>query len=345
MAGNVDFYFGNTSVLLAQRDHPAIRLLAVGTAERVASAPDLPPASETVPGFVFASWNGFLVPNGTPDAIVEKLRDAITAWVKTPDVSGRLNNLGIIPGGQTKAQVAAAFASDRKNLAEAVKAAGIPPLGKSMHTEDRQHVIVVGAGPVALVTANLLADAGIAVTLVEAASDLPRDLRASTFHPPTLDMLERFGVVHSMIGQGLICPTWQFRDRNEGVVATFELARLASDTAHPYRLQCEQWRLGEMLFARLEQNARATIRLGTRAVDARQTANGVELEVEPSGGGPKRCTVHFSWAPMVSAVVRKAIDADFDGITIPELYLTLSTTYDFRETMPDLANISYSRSA
>ncbi len=66
IAGNVDFYFGNTSVLLSQKDHPAIRLLAVGTAQRLPSAPDIPTASETLPGFVFASWNGFLVPNGTP---------------------------------------------------------------------------------------------------------------------------------------------------------------------------------------------------------------------------------------------------------------------------------------
>ena len=123
-----------------------------------------------------------------------------------------------------------------------------------------QHVIIVGAGPVGLVTASLLSDAGIPVTLVETSENLPRDLRASTFHPPTLDMLERFGVVGSMIEQGLICPTWQFRDRTEGVIVTFELARLAPDTRHPYRLQCEQWRLGEMLFARLKERSSATIR-------------------------------------------------------------------------------------
>ena len=126
MSGSVDFYFGNTSVLLAQRDHPAIKLLAVGTAERVPAAPDIPTASETLPGFVFASWNGFLVPNGTPEAIIEKLRDAVKEMVNKPEISDRLNKLGIIPGGQTKEQVAAVFASDRKNYAEAVKAAGIP---------------------------------------------------------------------------------------------------------------------------------------------------------------------------------------------------------------------------
>jgi len=205
-----------------------------------------------------------------------------------------------------------------------------------------RNVVIVGAGPVGLVTANLLADAGIAVSLVETCKDLPRDLRASTFHPPTLDMLERFGVVGLMIEQGLICPTWQFRDRSEGVIATFELARLSPDTNHPYRLQCEQWRLGEMLYARLRDNPLATIRLGTKAVTARQNANGVELDVELPDGG--RETVEGAFlvgADGIGSIVRHAIGAGFEGITIPELFLSLSTTYDFRETMPDLSNISY----
>jgi len=211
-----------------------------------------------------------------------------------------------------------------------------------MRPQNKQHVIIVGAGPVGLVTANLLADEGIAVTLVETCVDLPRDLRASTFHPPTLDMLERFGVVEPMIGQGLICPTWQFRDRNEGIVASFELARLSPDTNHPYRLQCEQWRLGELLYARLKDNPLATIRLGTTAVAARQTADGVELDVQLPGGGSETIRGTFLvGADGIGSVVRQAIGAEFDGITIPELFLTLSTTYDFREAMPDLSNISY----
>jgi len=205
-----------------------------------------------------------------------------------------------------------------------------------------EHVLVVGAGPVGLVTANLLADAGVAVTLIETSDDLPRDLRASTFHPPTLDMLERFGVVGPMIEQGLICPTWQFRDRSEGVVATFELARLAPDTQHPYRVQCEQWRLGEMLYARLTDRLSTAARLGTKAIDARQTTDGVELDVALSDGSKETLSGTFLvGADGIGSVVRKAIGAEFDGITIPELFLTLSTTYDFRDAMPDLANISY----
>ena len=51
-----------------------------------------------------------------------RLRD----MVKAPEMSARLTRLGILPGGQTKEQVAAVFQSDRKNFADAVKAAGIP---------------------------------------------------------------------------------------------------------------------------------------------------------------------------------------------------------------------------
>jgi tripartite-type tricarboxylate transporter receptor subunit TctC len=127
MAGNVDFYFGNASILLQYKDHPAIRLVAVGTAERIAPAPEIPSASEIVPGFVFSSWNGFLVPTGTPDDIVEKLRNEIIALVQKPETSARLEKLGVLPGGQSKAQVDAAFKKDREGFVAAVKAAGLPP--------------------------------------------------------------------------------------------------------------------------------------------------------------------------------------------------------------------------
>ncbi len=205
-----------------------------------------------------------------------------------------------------------------------------------------QNVVIVGAGPVGLLSACLLVDEGISVTIIEAAADLPRDLRASTFHPPTLDMLERFGVVDSMIAQGLICPTWQFRDRTEGVVATFELGLLKGETNHPYRLQCEQWRLGEMLLERLKTKNLATIHFGMKAIAIRQSASGVEIDAEDADGKAHMLTAAFCiGADGIGSVVRKHMNVEFEGMTIPEIYLTLSTTYDFTKAMPDISNISY----
>src|SRR5215470_16039309 len=57
---------------------------------------------------------------------------------------------------------------------------------------------------------------------------------AATFHPPTLDLLDEFEIVPRMIEVGLKAPTWQFRDRETGPVATFDLSLLAGDTNHPY---------------------------------------------------------------------------------------------------------------
>jgi 3-(3-hydroxy-phenyl)propionate hydroxylase len=217
-----------------------------------------------------------------------------------------------------------------------------PESRNAMPNDISQKVLIVGAGPVGLVAAALLVEEGIPVVLIEACAELPHDLRASTFHPPTLDMLERFGVVGAMIDQGLICPTWQFRDRKEGVVATFELSRLEGDTDHPYRVQCEQWRLGEMLFAQLKSNPFATIRFGTSAVAARQTSDGVEVDVSLPGGAAETISGSFVvGADGIGSVVRKAMGVVFDGITIPEIFLTVSTTYDFSEAMPDIANIAY----
>ena len=203
-------------------------------------------------------------------------------------------------------------------------------------------VLVVGAGPVGLVAAAALADAHIPVTIFEAERDLPDGLRASTFHPPTLDMLDRFGVSPILIEQGLICPEWQFRDRRDGPVATFNLSMLEGETAHPYRLQCEQWRLTRLLRDRLANNPDVRFIYDARAVDTKQDENGAELTIERPDGS--RETFAGSWiigADGARSAIRKSVGIEFAGQTIPELYLTCSTTFQYQDAMPDLTNIAY----
>ena len=125
ISGDVDFYFGNASVLLQQAESDKIRILAVGTSERIAAAPQLPTISETMPGFVFGSWNGFFVASGTPEPITSRLRQAIIDMTSQPELQKRLRDLGIVPGGQTEAQVKAVFEKDRESFAAAVAAAEI----------------------------------------------------------------------------------------------------------------------------------------------------------------------------------------------------------------------------
>lgn len=203
-------------------------------------------------------------------------------------------------------------------------------------------VVIVGAGPVGLTAALSLTRAGIEVTVIEASTDLPEDLRASTFHPPTLDMLDALGVADSVVAQGLKCPQWQFRDRREGVIATFDLGLLAGETRHPYRLQCEQWKLTRILRDRLEAEAASEILYGVEAVDLTQDDTGVTLTIAGADGHRQDIRGRFLiGADGARSMVRKSVGVAFDGMTIPEIFLTVSTPFRFDRTIPELTNIAY----
>jgi tripartite-type tricarboxylate transporter receptor subunit TctC len=62
---------------------------------RLASLPDIPPMSDTLPGFEGYDWNGVFVPHGTPAAIVKKLNAALNATIVSPQVTARFIELNI----------------------------------------------------------------------------------------------------------------------------------------------------------------------------------------------------------------------------------------------------------
>jgi tripartite-type tricarboxylate transporter receptor subunit TctC len=127
IAGQVDFYFGNSSSLLPHINSDKIRLLAVGTAQRIGAAPNIPAIAETVPGFEFSSWNGFSAPTETPEPILDAIQTELAVFAKSPEISERLSKLGIIPGGLTREESTAVVKKDHVSYAAAVKAAGIEP--------------------------------------------------------------------------------------------------------------------------------------------------------------------------------------------------------------------------
>lgn len=206
-----------------------------------------------------------------------------------------------------------------------------------------QHVIIVGAGPVGLTLAYALVQSGVAVTVIEVELSVSRQLRASTFHPPTLDMLDAWGITAELIAHGRITPTWQIRLHETGEHVTFDLSVLQDDTAHPYRLQCEQAVLSDALEARLQCQPSARIWRGASVVDVGQHAGGAWVEVRPAGGGP---TERIEGAYVVGcdgahSLVRKAIGSDFEGGTYPDTTLLVTTHFDFDALWSDLAGVNY----
>ncbi len=204
-----------------------------------------------------------------------------------------------------------------------------------------ERVIIVGAGPVGLVAAVQLARRGVPVLILETTEALAEDLRASTFHPPTLDMLDELGVASDVVRQGLICPHWQFRDRKTGVIATFDLGLLAGETSHPYRLQCEQWKLTRLLRDKLAQHG-VDIVYGITVNAVSQTDSTVTVLGEDGDGAPLSYEGRYViGADGARSAVRKSLGVDFPGMTIPEIYLTMSTSHMFEQDFPDLSSIAY----
>lgn len=202
-------------------------------------------------------------------------------------------------------------------------------------------VLIAGAGPVGLVAALALANEGISVHVFEAADGIAQDLRASTFHPPTLDMLDKYGITPTLVAQGLVCPHWQVRMHPSGEHARFDLSVLADATAHPYRLQCEQFKLSRALLARLADYPHAQISFNTSIEAVTQSDDAVTLQVSTAEGAS---TVRGSWligADGARSAVRKSLGIAFDGDTYPETTILATTDFPFDEHLPDLSNVTY----
>lgn len=202
-------------------------------------------------------------------------------------------------------------------------------------------VLIAGAGPVGLVAALSLARRAVPVEVFEAEAELPTDLRASTWHPPTLDLMEELGIAGQLIDNGLVAPTWQYRDRKDGPVAVFDMALLKNDTHHPYRVQCEQWKATRYLKAALEQHPHVRILFGHRARDLRQTADGVTLICDTPDGEARHDGRFLIAADGARSAIRKALGVEFEGFTYPERFQVVSTPFEFADHLPQLSYINY----
>jgi 3-(3-hydroxy-phenyl)propionate hydroxylase len=202
-------------------------------------------------------------------------------------------------------------------------------------------VLIAGAGPVGLAAAANLVRNGIPVTVFEAGPDLSEESRASTFHPPTLDMLGRLGAAAPLIAQGLIAPQFQYRTKQQGLLAQFDFGAIADVTGHPYRVQCEQSKLTRILYDQLRDHPDFELQFGSSVQDVIQHSSGVQITIERNGQREARSGRWLIGADGARSDVRRSLGIEFDGFTWPERFLVVSTPFDFRNVIPDLAAVSY----
>lgn len=126
VTGQVQMMFASIPSVLAQVKSGQVNAIAMGSAKRVPSLPDIPTLSESgVPGFEAYSWVGILAPAKTPKDIITKLNKEIVDILKQKDVADMLNQQGALPVGDTPEQFAAYVKAEINKWGAVVKSANI----------------------------------------------------------------------------------------------------------------------------------------------------------------------------------------------------------------------------
>ena len=125
MGGQVKFFFSNGSASVGLVQAGSVKGIAHTGKGRLATLPDLPPVSDTIPGFEAYEWNGVFVPTGTPADIIQKLSAGMNAMLKDPVVTERLDKLNISYRANTPEEFRAFVASEMERWGRIVREANI----------------------------------------------------------------------------------------------------------------------------------------------------------------------------------------------------------------------------
>jgi 3-(3-hydroxy-phenyl)propionate hydroxylase len=202
-------------------------------------------------------------------------------------------------------------------------------------------VIIAGAGPAGVVAALHLAQAGLRVLLLEAWPTVAMDLRASTFHPPTLDYLRELGLSEDLHATGIRSPVYGYINRRSGEQIRFDMSELADITEHPYRLQCEQWKLTRLGCERLAALPNAQVRFSRRVLSYDQDPDGVTVHLETPQAIEHASARYLIACDGANSIIRKWMGVAFDGFTYEEKFLCLSTQHPVERGLGDICNVNY----
>ena len=126
LGGQVPFMFSTTIGILPRVRSGQLRGLAVSSAKRIASAPDLPTVAESgLPGFDVVAWFGFFAPAATPKPLVERLSAETRAALGAPEVRKRLVDLGAEPLGSTPQEFTAYVQAEFQRWGKLAREAGM----------------------------------------------------------------------------------------------------------------------------------------------------------------------------------------------------------------------------
>ena len=202
---------------------------------------------------------------------------------------------------------------------------------------DEQRILVAGAGPVGLTAALALARAGMKVALFERRDSANQTSLASTFHSPTIEMLEDLGAARGLLRDGQQVPAISYFDHGR-LAVRLDMSLLAAQTRHPGRWHYEQGRLCLDILTLLRGMPNVALHFGAPVKAARTLADTVELQLE---NGTVERGAFMVAADGARSTVRESLGISFEGIDYPARVLRIMTSADLRHFLPQAEPISY----
>lgn len=207
----------------------------------------------------------------------------------------------------------------------------------------KQHVLIVGGGPVGLCMAVGLAHQGIASTVIEKEPDFAKFPKASTIHPPTLEIFEEWGLIDKLLSKGLKARELQYWDRpTKEIIATFNLDLLKDETRYPFRLQLEQSELQVIIEESYRESDHVRIKFQHELLGYEQSENGVTATVKTPDGVVQIESDFLIGADGASSTIRKLWGIEYEGFTYEKKFLVLGIVdHDFKQEYEGLNDVSY----
>jgi tripartite-type tricarboxylate transporter receptor subunit TctC len=125
VGGQIQFVTPNLSAAINQVNAGKLRALAVTSKERSPQLPNVPAVAETLPGFENLGWFGFMVPTGTPKAVVAKLHADILKALQSPDLRKRVTEIGMSTVGNSQEEFARELKAESARWAKIIKERGL----------------------------------------------------------------------------------------------------------------------------------------------------------------------------------------------------------------------------
>ncbi len=203
-------------------------------------------------------------------------------------------------------------------------------------------ILIIGAGPVGLSLALALSRTDIPAEVFEADAELNTQIRASTFHPKTLELFETWDIVDEIIQHGYKVDQLQYWERvPRRLIANFGYDFVSKDTPYPYRLQCPQHIATRVLKPAVDATSTGKVHMGHKLINFTDHGTHVTAKFETVNGIVEREGSYICGADGTHSTVRKQLDIGFQGKTYEDRFLLIGSDLNTNDLLPGAAQVCY----